>query len=118
MAASPQRSFSSLSGSDLDVGADDVRVVVEIVGILRHLVGLRLVLGRLGLGIGILGVGCDLLRTAIVRRQVATTAARLRLVEWLLGAAFRADGGHLGQIVEACAARDADALGAEFWAWP
>ena len=51
---------------------------------------------------------------ALVLDHVAAGAARARLLGRLLGAAFRADRGRLGQVVEPGAAGDADALGAEF----
>src|SRR6202042_3454269 len=76
---------------------------------------LGFLLDALHLDVGLLQAGCGdrLLRTLLLG-HVAASPARTRLLDRLLGGAFRADGGDLGQIVEAGAAGDADALGAEF----
>src|SRR6202046_4602549 len=99
---------------DLDVRADRIGVVLQIGGILDDVL-LAFLLNALHLDVGFLHAPRrDRLLGAPLLHHIAPGAARTRLLDRLLGGAFRADRRNLGQVVEAGAAGDADTLGAEF----
>jgi hypothetical protein len=99
-------------GLDLDVAADDVGIILQVVSGLQDIFFLG-VLDAFDLHIHVLRRGRHLLGT-LVLGDVAAAAARARLFDRLLRSTFRADGGRLGQVVEAGAACDADPLNTEF----
>ena len=98
----------STSTSTMAVGA-----VFQVGGVFQHIL-LRLFLDHLDFHVRVLQPGHrDGLRTALFIGDVAAGAAGAGLLGRLLGAAFRARGRLLAQVIELIVARHADALGAE-----